>query len=69
MEDKFTDSVKNAWNFAQEEAMKLGSGYIGTEHLLLGIAHEKDSVGGKILKELGITVDDMEGLLANPEND
>lgn len=49
MEDRFTDGVKNAWKFAASEAAKLGSDYIGTEHLLLGIAHEKDSAGGKIL--------------------
>lgn len=41
MEDRFTDGVKNAWKFAASEAAKLGSDYIGTEHLLLGIAHEK----------------------------
>ena len=48
MDNRYTDSVKNAWNFAAAEAAKLGSEYIGTEHLLLGIANEKDSAGGKI---------------------
>lgn len=64
MEDRFTDGVKNAWKFAASEAAKLGSDYIGTEHLLLGIAHEKDSAGGKILNSLGITVDAVEQLLS-----
>lgn len=64
MEDRFTDGVKNAWKFAASEAAKLGSDYVGTEHLLLGIAHEKDTAGGKILHELGITVNDIESLLA-----
>lgn len=64
MEDRFTDGVKNAWKFAAAEASKLGSDYVGTEHLLLGIAHEKDTAGGKILHELGITVNDIESLLA-----
>ena len=36
MEDRYTDGVKNAWKFAGEEAAKLGSDYLGTEHLLLG---------------------------------
>ena len=64
MEDRFTDGVKNAWKFAASEAAKLGSDYIGTEHLLLGIAHEKDSAGGKILNSLGVTVEAVEQLLS-----
>lgn len=64
MEDRYTDGVKNAWKFAGEEASKLGCDYLGTEHLLLGIAHEKDSAGGKILNSLGVTVEAMEPLLA-----
>lgn len=64
MEDRYTDGVKNAWKFAGEEASKLGSDYLGTEHLLLGIAHEKDSAGGKILNSLGLTVEAVEPLLA-----
>lgn len=64
MEDRYTDGVKNAWKFAGEEASKLGSDYLGTEHLLLGIAHEKDSAGGKILNSIGVTVEAVEPLLA-----
>ncbi len=64
MEDRYTDGVKKAWKFAAEEASKLGSDYIGTEHLLLGIAHEKDSAGGRILNSLGVTVEAVEPLLA-----
>lgn len=63
MEDRYTDGVKKAWKFAAEEASKLGSDYLGTEHLLLGIAHEKDSAGGKILNSLGVTVEAVEPLL------
>lgn len=64
MEDRYTDGLKKAWKFAGEEASKLGSDYLGTEHLLLGIAHEKDSAGGKILNSLGVTVEAVEPLLA-----
>lgn len=63
MEDRYTDGLKKAWKFAGEEASKLGSDYLGTEHLLLGIAHEKDSAGGKILNSLGLTVEAVEPLL------
>lgn len=63
MEDRYTDGLKKAWKFAGEEASKLGCDYLGTEHLLLGIAHEKDSAGGKILNSLGVTVEATEPLL------
>ena len=68
MEDRYTDGVKNAWKFAAQEAAKLGSDYIGTEHLLIGIAHEGDSAGGKILNSLGITVGTLEELLFGSRN-
>lgn len=68
MEDRYTDGVKNAWKFAAQEAAKLGSDYIGTEHLLIGIAHEGDSAGGKILNSLGITVGTLEKLLSGSRN-
>lgn len=68
MEDRYTDGVKNAWKFAAQEAANLGSDYIGTEHLLIGIAHEGDSAGGKILNSLGITVGTLEELLSGSRN-
>ncbi len=68
MEDRYTDGVKNAWKFAAQEAAKLGSDYIGTEHLLISIAHEGDSAGGKILNSLGITVGTLEELLSGSRN-
>lgn len=64
MDNRYTDSAKNAWKFAAAEAAKLGSEYVGTEHLLIGISHEKDSIGGKILNSLGLTVEILEKLLS-----
>ncbi len=55
MEERYTESVKNAWKFAQTAAAKLGHEAVGTEHLLLGIAHEKESGGGQVLTALGIS--------------
>lgn len=63
MDQRFTDGVKNAWRFAISEAQKLGSEYVGVEHLLMGIASEKDSAGGKILHSFGITPEKIEQLL------
>ena len=63
MDQRFTDGVKNAWRCAIAEAQKLGSEYVGVEHLLMGIASEKDSAGGKILHSFGITPEKIEQLL------
>ena len=63
MENRYTDSVKHAFKFAAEEALKLGSDAVDAEHLLLGIAHERDSAGGRILAAVGVTVEAVEPLL------
>jgi ATP-dependent Clp protease ATP-binding subunit ClpA len=37
------------------EALALGHNYIGTEHILLGLLDEEESLGGGPLAGLGIT--------------
>jgi ATP-dependent Clp protease ATP-binding subunit ClpA len=37
------------------EALALGHNYIGTEHILLGLLDEEESLGGGTLAGLGIT--------------
>ncbi|MBQ8497297.1 MAG: ATP-dependent Clp protease ATP-binding subunit [Clostridia bacterium] len=54
LQNKFTVTAKNALKGAGEEAGALGHTYIGTEHLLLAITKDKDSVGGGILLTRGI---------------
>ena len=44
---------------AQDEARALGHGYIGTEHLLLGILREEEGLGAQVLGSLGVTVDEV----------
>jgi ATP-dependent Clp protease ATP-binding subunit ClpA len=43
--------------FAQEEARDLNHNYIGTEHLLLGLMRDADSVAARALRELDISQD------------
>lgn len=47
--------LKRVLELSQKEANNLNSEYIGSEHLLLGLIDEKESVAGKILNEKGIT--------------
>lgn len=41
-------------SLAQEEAQRFQHSYIGTEHLLLGLAREGEGVGAKVLEDLGV---------------
>jgi ATP-dependent Clp protease ATP-binding subunit ClpC len=42
--------------FAQEEAGRLGENYVSTEHLLLGLVRENDSVAARILDRMGVSL-------------
>ena len=53
--NRFTSDAKNCLQFAESEAKKEGSFYIGTEHLLLGIVHMPQSLGATILLGTGIS--------------
>ena len=57
-ENKFTPAAEEALRLSQEAAGELGHGYVGTEHLLLGLIREEDSVAHTVLTETGLT-DDM----------
>ncbi len=53
-EDRFTIRAKDALNLAHEAAAELGHGYVGSEHILLGLAREKGGVAAKVLQEAGL---------------
>ena len=50
----FTPRTKRVLELSLKEARSQGNNYIGTEHLLLGIMREGDSVAVRILMDLGI---------------
>jgi ATP-dependent Clp protease ATP-binding subunit ClpC len=54
-----SNESKRVLTFAAEESDKLGHRYIGTEHLLLGLLREENSIAGKILLGLGLRISDM----------
>ncbi|GAA0915709.1 hypothetical protein GCM10009557_88450 [Virgisporangium ochraceum] len=59
MFERFTDRARRVVVLAQEEARMLNHGYIGTEHLLLGLAHEGEGIAAKALESLGVTLEDV----------
>lgn len=61
MHNKFTERARKVLTLADQEAKRLGHGYIGTEHLLLGLVHEGEGVAAKALGTLNIDLDSVRG--------
>jgi ATP-dependent Clp protease ATP-binding subunit ClpC len=55
MWETFTERAKKVIIYAQDEARSLGSTHVGTEHLLLGIVVEGESIAAKVLQKYQIT--------------
>src|SRR3981189_3661267 len=53
----YTPRVKQVLALAAKEAKALNHTYVGTEHILLGILREGDGVAGRVLKNLGVDVE------------
>ena len=51
--EKFTETATSAIGRARDAAAALGHSYVGTEHLLLGVAAEKNGLGARALREMG----------------
>lgn len=54
MQGRFTQNAIKVLKLAQYEARHLKHNYVGTEHLLLGLLHEGNSIAAKALSSLGI---------------
>ena len=54
--EKFSERARRALTRAQEEAQHFGHNYIDTEHVLLGLIAEEDSVASQVLTNLGVSV-------------
>ena len=52
--EKFSERARRVLSLAQEEAQELNHNYIGTEHVLLGLAREPEGVGTRVLVSLGV---------------
>jgi len=59
-----SDGAKRALSFAAEESDLLGNRHIGTEHLLLGLLREENSIAAEVLYERGLRLSDIRKDLA-----
>lgn len=62
MTNEFNNAANNVFKFAQEEAIELNHNVLGTEHILLGLLMEDESLAGQILRKR-IDVDDVRTLV------
>ena len=63
MQEKFTKKAKTVIENAHEVAVKLEHSYIGTEHLLVGLAMVEDSVAGIVLNSYNVTAEKLIDLI------
>lgn len=62
--DRFTRRAKEALDLAVRAAGELGHGYVGTEHLLIGLLEEGEGVAARVLTENGVRQDKVMGLVS-----
>ena len=55
----FTERVRKVLATAREEAARLHHEYVGTEHILLALARERDGVAHAVLENLDVDRDDV----------
>jgi ATP-dependent Clp protease ATP-binding subunit ClpC len=59
MNKKFSQKVKKVLANSREESLRLGHDYIGTEHILLGLLQETDTLAVNVLKGLKVDLEDL----------
>ncbi len=64
MFEKFSDRSRKIMSLANEQVHRFNHEYIGTEHILLGLAAEGSGGGAKILRNMGV---DLKGMLTEVE--
>ncbi|RMF67511.1 MAG: AAA family ATPase, partial [Cyanobacteria bacterium J069] len=55
----FTPKSKRVFEQAFQESRRLDQRHVGTEHLLLSLAQEHESVAAKVLENLGVDLDQL----------
>jgi|SRR5262245_38835 len=64
-----SEETKRVLTYAAEEAEKLGHRYIGTEHLLLGLLVEQETIAHEFLTEFGVVLYDVRKVIRNTRAD
>jgi len=59
MWDRFTERAKHVISTAKEEAARLGSEYVRTEHILLALCRETEGIAARALENLGVNLEEL----------
>jgi hypothetical protein len=59
--ERFTERARTAVTQSEREAHRLGHGFVGTEHILLGLFDVTDGLAARILEGVGISKSAVEG--------
>jgi len=57
MWQRFTERARRVILLGQEEAAKMQSSYVGTEHLLLGLVRENEGVAAQVLQKMNVSLE------------
>ena len=63
MQTQFTQKARQVLKLAEKYAKKLKAGYVGTEHILLGLLKEGSGVAAKVLLDNGVLEDKVEEMI------
>ena len=66
--DRFSRQARQVLTTAQEEAQLLRHGYIGTEHLLLGLLREEECLPAQALQESGVNLTKTRAMIGEMVN-
>jgi ATP-dependent Clp protease ATP-binding subunit ClpC len=60
MKGPFTEKARKAIQNSQDAAVTMGQSYVGTEHILLGLAQTHDGIAAKALQNQGVSPEDIQ---------
>ncbi len=59
----FSNRTSQLFTTSQKHADKMGDEFVSTEHLLLSLAEEKEGYSGKILRQHGVKIEDLQKVI------
>lgn len=61
--ERFTHRARRVLSLAHQEAERMNHNYIGTEHLLLGLMQDSGGIAGRVFRELGLEVSEVQTIV------
>ncbi len=58
--NRFSPKVKEIISHSREEALRFGHDYIGTEHLLLGVLRDTESLAMRVLQSMKVDAQQLQ---------